>query len=68
MMAEKKIVIDINEEGALHAETFGMQGTECIAELDKLMKDIARHGRSVKKPEYFKEGVSSNNTIKVNQK
>ena len=48
MMAEKKIVIDINEEGALHAETFGMQGTECIAELDKLMKDIARHGRSTK--------------------
>ena len=67
-MAEKKIVIDINEEGVLHAETFGIQGTECIAELDKLMKDIARHGRSVKKPEYFKEGVSSNNTIKVNQK
>lgn len=67
-MAEKKIVIDINEEGALHAETFGMQGTECITELDKLMKDIARHGRSSKKPEYFKEGVSSDNTIKVNQK
>ena len=67
-MAEKKIVIDINEEGALHAETFGMQGTECIAELDKLMKNIARHGRSTKKPEYFKEGVATDNTIKVNQK
>ena len=68
MMAEKKIVIDINEEGTLHAETFGMQGTECIAELDKLMKNIARHGRSTKKPEYFKEGVATDNTIKVNQK
>ena len=67
-MAEKKIVIDINEEGALHAETFGMRGTECIAELDKLMKDIARNGRSTKKPEYFKEGVATDNTIKVNQK
>lgn len=67
-MAEKKIVIDINEEGAIHAETFGMQGVECVIELDKLMKDIARHAKSTKKPEYFKEGISAYNTVKVSHK
>ena len=66
-MAEKRIIIDINEEGALHAETFGMQGTECIAELDKLMKDIARIGERTKKPEYFKEGISADTFVKVKQ-
>ena len=30
MMADKKIVIDIDDKGAIKAETFGMQGTECL--------------------------------------
>ena len=38
-MEEKKIVVDISEEGTIHAETFGMQGVECVVELDRLMKD-----------------------------
>ena len=67
-MTEKKIVIDIAEDGAFHAETFGMKGTECIIELDKLMKDIARLGERTKKAEYFKEGVSADTTVKVGQK
>ena len=40
-MANKKIVIDINDKGEIEAETFGMQGTECLNELDKLLKDLA---------------------------
>lgn len=64
-MEEKKIVIDINEEGTFHAETFGMEGTECIEELDKLMKDLARQGNYTKKPEYYKKGIKADNAIKV---
>ena len=64
-MAEKKIVIDISEDGHIHAETFGMVGTECVLELDRLMKDLARSTTRKKKPEYFKEKTTADTTIKV---
>ena len=54
-MAEKKIVIQIDDKGGINAETFGMVGTECIDELDKLMKDIALESTIVKKNEFFEQ-------------
>ena len=65
MMADKKIVIDIDDKGAIKAETFGMQGTECLEELDKLLKDLALQTETVKKAEFFKEGTMVDNTIKT---
>ena len=67
-MAEKKIVIDIDESGSINAETFGMYGTECLSELDKLLKDLALESKITKKDEFFKEGTLVDNTIKVNNK
>lgn len=64
-MADKKIVIDINDKGEIKAETFGMQGVECLNELDKLLKDLALKNNVVKKDEYFKEGTTSQNIEKV---
>lgn len=66
-MVDKKIVIDINDKGEINAETFGMQGVECLNELDKLLKDLALETNTTKKPEFFKEGTTINNTIKVNK-
>lgn len=63
-MEEKKIVIEIGEDGELHAETFGMHGTECIDQIDKLMKDIARAGTHHKKPEFYEQKTSATNTVK----
>ena len=64
-MADKKIVIDIDDKGAIKAETFGMQGTACLEELDKLLKDLALQTKTVKKAEFFKEGTTVENTIKA---
>lgn len=64
-MADKKIVIDIDDTGKIKAETFGMNGTECLDELDKLLKDLALQSNTTKKDEYFKEGTTVTNTIKV---
>ena len=64
-MQEKIIVVNISEDGKIHAETFGMVGTECALELDKLMKDLAMTSSRTKKPEYFKEKTSVDNTVKV---
>lgn len=64
-MAEHKIVINIFEDGKIHAETFGMTGMECVTELDKLMKDLANATTRTKKPEYFQEKTFKQNTVKV---
>ena len=66
-MPDKRIVIDVKEDGQIEAETFDMQGTECLEELDKLLKDLALETSVTKKEEYFKSGVSSTNTIKVSK-
>ena len=64
-MANKKIVIDINDKGEIEAETFGMQGTECLNELDKLLKDLALESETTKKQEFFKEGTTTTNIVKA---
>ncbi len=64
-MADKKIVIEINDKGEINAETFGIQGIECLNELDKLLKDLALETTTNKKPEFFKECIAENNTVKA---
>lgn len=59
-MAEKKIVIKVDNMGNIDAETFGMFGTECIDELDKLMKDIALSGTHKKKAEFYQQKTQTN--------
>ena len=67
-MSEKKIVIDISEDGSIHAETFGMHGVDCVVELDKLMKEIVLRREVTKKPEFFDEGIVTQRTVQVEQK
>ncbi len=64
-MSEKKIVIDISDKGEIKAETFGMQGTDCLNELDKLLKGLALENNIVKKDEFFKEGTTIQKQTKV---
>lgn len=64
-MADKKIVIDIDDKGSIKAETFEMEGIECLSELDKLLKDLALETTTTKKEEFFKEGMTVDNTIKA---
>lgn len=59
-MSEKKIVINVDDMGNVDAETFGMFGTECIDELDKLMKDIALSGTHKKKAEFYQQKTQAN--------
>lgn len=61
----EKIIIKIKEDGQIHAETSGMNGTECTEELDKLMKGLATSVSRTKKSEYYKEKTNLDNIIKV---
>lgn len=63
MMGEKKIVINIGKDGSMDAETFGMSGTECLDEIDKLMKDLALSGAYQKKKEFYEQKSSVDQAI-----
>lgn len=67
-MAEKKIVVDIKENGEISAETFGFKGTSCMAELDKLLKGLAMETVTERKPEFFDETRVMDNTITAKRK
>lgn len=64
-MPEKKIIIDIDSKGKIDAETFGIEGTDCLTELDRLLNDLALTTETTKKSEFFKEGTKVDKTIKV---
>jgi hypothetical protein len=53
-MDEQKIVVKIDENGDMNAETFGFDGQACVDELSKLMKNLAVVTAERKKSEYFK--------------
>ena len=62
-MSEKKIVINVDDMGNVDAETFGMFGTECFDELDKLMKDIALSGTHKKKAEFYQQKTQDSSRV-----
>lgn len=64
-MPEKKIVVNISDTGEIDAETFNMEGTECLEELDKLLKDLALESKTTKKEDFFSNTTKVENTIKV---
>ena len=64
-MSEKKIVVNISDTGEIDAETFNMEGTECLEELDRLLKDLALESKTTKKEDFFRNSTKNDNTIKV---
>ena len=66
-MKEYKIKVDIDEAGKISAETFGIEGTECIDELSELLKELGEVEKIKKKPEYYKK-VTIKNSQKLNKK
>ena len=62
-MADKKIVIQLDDKGGINAETFGMVGAECIDELDKLMKGLALSVSTEKKKEFFEQETTTSNKV-----
>lgn len=64
-MPEKKIVVNISDTGEIDAETFNMKGTECLEELDKLLKYLALETTTTKKEDFFRNSTKVDNEIKV---
>lgn len=64
-MKEFNVVIEIDENGNIIADTKGFHGKVCEQELDDLLKGVDGGSEDKKKPEYFsKERIVSKINIK----
>lgn len=64
-MDKKQIIVDINNDGTVNAETFGFKGVGCVDELNKLMKNIASQVEATNKKEYYENEVNSINKVTI---
>lgn len=67
-MQEYNIIIDIDENGNIKAETKGMKGDICINELDDILKDIQGKQSCKNKPEFYDKGVKRKTINKISLK
>ena len=63
-MQEYNVIIEIDEDGNVKAETKGMKGDICVGELDELLKGLDGEQNIDNKPEFYDKSVKKKNTIK----
>lgn len=66
-MKIREIILTIDEQGGISAETEGFTGESCLEVLDELLIDEGLHASTEKKPEYYqqtKSKVKSTNSIR----
>ena len=62
-MQEYNVIIEIDEDGNIKAETKGMQGTVCVEELENILQGLDGEKNKKNKPEYYQKGSSIKNKI-----
>jgi hypothetical protein len=63
-MAEKRLVVQVRRDGTVHAETFGMQGPECldyIAVLENMLE--AETAESAFTEDYHRSSVGEADAV-----
>lgn len=63
-MQEYNIIIEIDENGNIQAETKGMKGDICINELDEILKGIEGDQKFKNKPEFYQGNVKQKRKLK----
>jgi hypothetical protein len=54
-MQEFNIIVDIDENGNIKAETKGISGETCVSELDEILKGLEGEKNFKNKPEFYKK-------------
>ena len=54
-MKEYNVIVEIDEDGNIKAETKGMNGKVCINELDEILEGLVGERNFKNKPEYYKK-------------
>ena len=63
-MQEYNVIIEIDEDGNIKAETKGMKGDICISELDEILKGLEGEQSFKNKPEFYQKNEKEKNKIK----
>lgn len=54
-MKEYNVIVEIDEDGNIKAETKGMNGKVCINELDEILEGLVGDRNFKNKPEFYKK-------------
>ncbi|MEA2100742.1 MAG: DUF2997 domain-containing protein [Campylobacterota bacterium] len=64
-MQEYNVIIEIDEDGDIKAETKGMKGEVCVGELDEILKGLDGEQSFKNKPEFYDKKVKENNKVNL---
>lgn len=63
-MQEYNVIIEIDEEGNIKAETKGMKGDICVGELDEILKGLDGEQKFKNKPEFYDRSIKQKGVVK----
>ncbi|MCL2219755.1 MAG: DUF2997 domain-containing protein [Chitinispirillia bacterium] len=61
-MAEERIVIEIDDNGKINAETFGIKGEVCLGELQAILGNVGGDVESISKTDEYYQKLNQNVT------
>ena len=64
-MKEFNVIVEIDEDGNIKAETKGMDGEICVTELDEILAGLVGERDFKNKPEFYKKAQKINKKIEV---
>lgn len=64
-MKEFNVIVEIDEDGNIKAETKGMEGEVCVTELDEILEGLVGERSFKNKPEFYKKSQKINKKVKT---
>jgi len=65
-MKEYNVIVEIDEDGNIKAETKGINGKICVNELDEILENLVGDRNFKNKPEYYKKEQVIQKRVKRN--
>ena len=62
-MQEYNVIIEIDEDGNIRAETKGMKGDICVSELDEILKGLDGDKSFKNKSEFYQKNILKSKNI-----
>lgn len=57
-MQEFNVIVEIDKDGNIKAETKGIKGKICISELDEILKEVEGTQSFKNKPEFYEKNIN----------
>ncbi len=64
-MKEFNVIVEIDEDGNIKAETKGMEGEVCVTELDEMLEGLVGERSFKNKPEFYEKSQRINKKVEI---